>query len=641
MGSLLQSKEHKIRNLNTALTKLKMSVVGIDIGDHSTYIAVAKQGGVEILSNDYSQRNNPTVVALGGPQRHMGVTAEIQRNLNVKNTISNFKNLLGRSYKDEYVQDSISSVGADVVELEDGGIGFKILDTVYCPEQILAMMFTKVKDIVRSNEEKYISTCVVSVPSYFTETQIKAVKAAAKIAKVDPVQIVSNISALAMAYGRTKSNLPLEESNSNTVVFIDCGSSSLEASMVNISRDKAVLLGTSSTIATGGKYFDEALLNHFVEEIEQKYRCQVRNNTKALNKLRLGVEKIKKQMSANYNRLPLQIDSLVEDIDINLTIDRDVFETLIKDHLSEIEKTFINLLSSTGIGKEQIHSVEIVGGSSRIPAVKDVIEKVFGMTTSSSLNADEAVAKGSCFHAASISDKFLTKSFLIKETGKAKEDIEETGIHYEQINQFADIETQMVKDDIKEIRRQEAKNVLEEQLYKYRAEVNENSEELENADECNNLKEFFLQTEDWLYEEGEDASEGKYNEMLTAMHEKITAFQQWQTEQIKMKAIDEKRKILIEQENSDKRNSTEEDCMQESPCERMTNHNQMQEHYHNEDDCQMHFSPSYYSRQRKPRSEYRRGNTWNSPMMFQDPFTGYGSGPFGRSPFAQRSLFGW
>jgi len=596
---------------------------------------------VEILSNDYSQRNTPTVVSLGGPQRHMGVTAEIQRNLNVKSTISNFKNLLGRSYKDEYVQDSISSVGADVVESKDGGVGFKILDTVYAPEQVLAMMFTKVKDTVRNSEEKDIITCVVSVPSYFTKAQIKAVKAAAKIARVEPVQIVSTTSALAMAYGRTKSNLPLEESNSNTVVFIDCGSSSLEASIVNISTDKAVVLGTSSTMATGGKYFDQALLNHFVEEIEQKYSCQIRNNTKALNKLRLGVEKIKKQMSANSNRLPLQIDSLVEDIDVNLTIDRNVFETLIKDHLSEIEKTFMNLLSSTGIEKEQIHSVEIVGGSSRIPTVKDMIEKVFGMTPSASLNADEAIAKGSCFHAASISDKFLTKNFLIIETEKAEEDTEETGISHEKISQFADVETQMIKDDIKEICRQEAKNVLEEQLYKYRAKVNEKSDELENTDEFSHLKEYFQQTEDWLYEEGEDASEGKYNEMLRAMHEKITAFQQWQSEQIKMRSIDEKRKRLEDQENSEKWYSTEKDCIQKPLCEKMCNPNHEHTHQHIKDESQMNFSPSYYNRHRRPRSEYRRGNTWNSPMMFQDPFAGYGSGPFGRSPFTQRSLFGW
>ena len=621
-----------------------MSVVGIDIGEHSTYIAVAKQGGVEIISNEYTQRNTPTLVALGGPLRHMGVTAEIQRNLNVKKTVSNFKSLLGRTYKDEYVQDSISSVGADVVELEDGGVGFKISNAVYCPEQILAMMFTKVKEIVRSSEEKDISTCVVSVPSYFTKTQINAVEAAAKIAKVEPVQIVSNISALAMAYGRTKSNLLPEDSSHNTVVFVDCGSSIMEASMVNISRDRAVVLGTSSTLATGGKYFDQALLKYFVEEIEQKYKCQIRNNTKALNKLRIGVEKVKKQMSANSNKLPLQIDSLVEDLDVNLTIDREIFEALIEDQMNEIKKTFLGLLSSTGVEKEQIHSVEIVGGSTRIPAVKDMIEKVFGMTPSSSLNADEALAKGCCFHAVSKSDKFLTKSFQIKEVENRDGNMEKTvpGIDHEKIAKFADIETQLVKDDIIEISRQEAKNILEEHLYKYRSEVNETSDGVENTDEFINLKEYFQQIEDWLYEEGEEASEGKYKEMLTTMHEKITTFHQWKTEQIKIKALEEKRKRLIDQETSE----AEQDHKQESAFERMyarkmPNHDQKQEHHPNEDDSPINFSSPYYRRHGRPRSEYRRGNTWSSPLMFQDPFPGYGSVSFGRSPFAQRSVFGW
>ena len=115
-----------------------MAVVGIDIGDHSTYIAVAKQGGVETIANDYTQRNTPTIVALGGRQRFMGVSAENQRNLNVKNTVSYFKNFLGRSYKDEYVQKELNEIGADVVELEDGKVGFKIHNNTYRPEQILA-----------------------------------------------------------------------------------------------------------------------------------------------------------------------------------------------------------------------------------------------------------------------------------------------------------------------------------------------------------------------------------------------------------------------------------------------------------------------------------------------------------------------
>merc|ERR1712177_134861 len=218
------------------------------------------------------------------------------------------------------------------------------------------------------------------------------------------------------------------------------------------------------------------------------------------------------------------------------------------------------------------------------------------MTPSSSLNANEALAKGCCFHAVSKSDKFLTKSFQIKEVEKTDGNMEKTvpGIDHEKIAKFADIETQLVKDDIIEISRQEAKNILEEQLYKYRSEVNETSDGVENTDEFINLKEYFQQIEDWLYEEGEEASEGKYKEMLSTMHEKITTFHQWKTEQIKIKALEEKRKRLIDQETSE----AEQDHKQrmyarKMYARKMPNHDQKQEHHHNEDDSQMNFSSPY------------------------------------------------
>ena len=119
-----------------------MAVVGLDIGDHSTYISLARQGGVDTIANDYTQRATPTIVALGGRQRFMGVSAENQRNLTVKNTVSYFKNFLGRKYKDEYVQRMIGRVGAEVVELQNEQVGFRVQGNDYQPEQLLAMMFT-------------------------------------------------------------------------------------------------------------------------------------------------------------------------------------------------------------------------------------------------------------------------------------------------------------------------------------------------------------------------------------------------------------------------------------------------------------------------------------------------------------------
>merc|ERR1719466_255985 len=226
---------------------------------------------------------------------------------------------------------------------------------------------------------------------------------------------MNDTSALALAYGKTKNDLTNDESNPRYVVFIDYGSGGLQTTMVGITKEKAAVFGSSSSTCTGGKFLDKALLDHFVQEIENKYKCQLKNNSKALNKLRIAVEKIKKQMSANSNKLPFQLDSLVDDIDVNLTIDGAAFEELIKRELSEIKKTFINLLNSTTVKKEQIHSVEIVGGSTRIPAIKHIIQQVFGVVPSSSLNADEGVSKGCGLQAAAHSDKFLTKKFDIQE----------------------------------------------------------------------------------------------------------------------------------------------------------------------------------------------------------------------------------
>jgi len=768
-----------------------MAVVGIDIGDHSTYIAVAKQGGVETIANDYTQRNTPTIVALGGRQRFMGVSAENQRNLNVKNTVSYFKNFLGRAFKDEYVQREINKIGADVVELEDGKVGFKIHNNTYRPEQILAMMFTKVKDIVRNDQGEDIETCVVSVPIHFTETQRSAIKDAAKIAKLNLVQIMNDTSALALAYGKAKSDLIDDERNPRYVVFVDYGSGGLQTTMVGISKEKAAVLGSSSSTCTGGKFLDKALLDQFVQEIETKYKCQLKNNTKALNKLRIAVEKIKKQMSANSNRLPFQLDSLVDDIDVNVSIDRATFEQLIKSQLEEIRKTFVNLMNSTTIKKEQLHSVEIAGGSTRIPAVKQIIQEVFGLTPCSSLNADEGVSKGCGLQAAEHSEKFRTKKFdieevvtnaveavyvhegnqekvliydegdkasderminlrvdlpvsialqyaenvnvenkfialyqiesenarnadlelvfkmthdgmvkmekvqlMTKEVPKRRKTSDPTqesenrepenntvssyelkyketslgGMVPDMLNHFLNYEIQMIKEDINEISRQEAKNMLEEQLYKYRAAINENSEGIEEEEAFKNIKDYFEQTENWLYEEGEDAPEQTYKDILKSFHEKMNVFQMWKTKYMQMKAKEEEKRRFLEQQDMQRRQHPQQQQRSpgysqprshdprvsrqipvvyegEGPYSRHPQqHDPMNTRPHSEDRHQSDHGYSRPSHQDNFFSEHSRspmferaarGNSRRSQLP-EDPFSS-----FGKSPFFNDPLFGW
>jgi len=650
-----------------------MTVVGVDIGEHSTYITVAKQGGVDTIANDYTQRNTPTVVALGGSQRFMGVSAENQRILNVKSTVSYFKNFLGRNFKDEYVQREFDNIGAEVVELEDGKVAFRVQDKTYRPEEVLAMLLTKIKNIVRASQDEEVSTCVISVPLHFTETQRAAILDACQIAGFPVTQLMNDTSAMTLAYAKSRPEdiMTLEENQPRYMAFVDCGSGGLQSTIVALSKEKAVTLASASSTKTGGRIFDKILVDHLVEVIEKKHKVSIRNNKKALNKLRLAVEKIKKQMSTNSNKMPLHIESLVEDIDINIDLDRATFESLISTQLKDIKQTLEILLNSTTIKRDVIHSVEIAGGSSRIPAVKQIIEEVFGVPPSTGLNADEAVARGCGIQAATLSGKYRTKKFTVqevvtngveavyvkggkqmklvitdegdnansaktftiksdlplslalqysesvditnkfislyqvdgdttknvdleitfamnqngmvrmervkgipKEANKRQrtsethqesqeamdssssaiyEDLKFTvtsmgGLPNDVVSQSKANEQSMIQQDIEEINRQEAKNILEEQMYKYRSKVMEESDQIQEEETFKQIKEYFDQTENWLYEEGEDASKQSYADILKSLHNKMNVFQMWKDKYYQMKVKEEERRTFIEQE---------------------------------------------------------------------------------------------
>jgi len=611
-----------------------MSVVGIDIGDHSTYIAITKSGGVETIANDYSQRNTPSIVAFGEKQRFVGVSAENQRNLNVKNTISNFKNFHGKKISDPYIQENLNCIGASVKELENEKVGFKVGDKEFSSEQVLAMLFTKVKDLLSTNEcESNISSCVVSIPQYFNSVARNSIRIAAEIANMKDIHLMSDTSALALAYAKAKDDLP-EESDPRYVVFVDFGSAGLQTALVSLSRDKVKILNTSSCTNVGGRFFDAVLSNHFLAEIHSKYNCKIGDNLKALNKVRRAVEKVKKQMSANSSKLPFQIESLIEDVDIDLTIDRETFEELIKNQLEKVRNTFTSLLDSATVNKDQLHSVEVVGGSSRIPAVKRIMEEVFGISPSFSLNADEAVARGCCLHSAALSGKFLTKRFDIEEeeSMEVNESLEENTPFLDQmsIDHLKSLERQMIDKDKDEICRQEAKNDLEEQLYQFRATVceipvGESDEETAN---------YISQTEDWLYEEGEDAPKEKYEEMLNDLHTRISALQLKRRKMSEMlkkekEREDKEQQQRKQQENlSNTRSHHPQEHTRRSPFgRRQVNHCEDEELYSDQ------YNPWFRSSQRKPSSYYPG---YNYRQQYRDPFNG-----FGRSSLFQSPMFGW
>jgi molecular chaperone DnaK (HSP70) len=282
-----------------------------------------------------------------------------------------------------------------------------------------------------------IETCVVSVPIYFTHAQRLAVRDAAAIAGLRVDAIVTDVAALALAYGKTKTDLPPQEvvvaahSNSSGdpqqqngtnssaaprfVVVVDCGAEGTQAALLAVTKERASVLASSAN-HIGGKVFDTALRDHFLAAICQKYGQDIGGNQRAVTKLNTALERVKKQMSANANRLPFTVDSLLgEDADVQLSIDRAQFEELIQPALAGIRQSLENLLASTTVRRDQLHSVELVGGSSRIPLLRTIIQEVFGLAPSFSLNADEAVSRGCALQAASLSSRFITRRFDVQD----------------------------------------------------------------------------------------------------------------------------------------------------------------------------------------------------------------------------------
>ncbi|XP_023018225.2 heat shock protein 70Cb isoform X1 [Leptinotarsa decemlineata] len=394
-----------------------MSVIGIDLGNESCYVAVAKAGGIETIANDYSLRATPSCIAFSGKNRILGVAAKNQQVTNMKNTVYGLKRLLGRKFRDPHVQKEIQYLPYTVVEEKNGGIGIKVnyLNEEYkfSPEQCLAMLLTKLKDIATTALQTPINDCVISVPSYFTNNERKALLDSASIAGLNVLRLFNETTATALSYGIYKQDLPVPEEKPRNVVFVDCGHSSLQVSACAFHKGKLRMITTASDPNLGGRDFDLLLADNFCKQFQSKYKIDARTNARAFLRLLTEVEKIKKQMSANSTTLPLNIECFMNDMDVSGEMKRADMETLAAHLLERVEVTLKQCLTQSGLSVEEIHSVEIVGGSSRIPAIKQLIENVFKKVPSTTLNQDEAVSRGCALQCAMLSPAIRVRDFSV------------------------------------------------------------------------------------------------------------------------------------------------------------------------------------------------------------------------------------
>ncbi|KAF5302291.1 hypothetical protein FQA39_LY10330 [Lamprigera yunnana] len=397
-----------------------MSVIGIDFGNEACYVAVAKSGGIETIANDYSLRATPSYIAFSGKNRILGVAAKNQQVTNMKNTVFGLKRLLGRKFRDPQVQREIQLLPFTVTESATGSVGIKVHylneEHTFSPEQCLAMLLTKLKDTSSSALQTQVNDCVISVPSYYTNNERKALLDAASIAGLNVLRLFNETAATALAYGIYKQDLPGPDEKPRNVIFVDCGHSSLQVAACAFHVTKVRMLATAADPHLGGRDVDLILADHFCKEFQTKYRIDAKSNARAFTRLLGEVEKLKKQMSANSTTLPLNIECFMEDKDVHSDMKRADMEAMCGSLFQRVEITLRKCLEQSGLAIEDIHSVEIVGGSTRIPSVKQVIEKVFHRTPSTSLNQDEAVSRGCALQCAMLSPAVRVRDFNVTDS---------------------------------------------------------------------------------------------------------------------------------------------------------------------------------------------------------------------------------
>ncbi|XP_055965233.1 heat shock protein 105 kDa isoform X3 [Sorex fumeus] len=358
-----------------------------------------------------------SVISFGSKNRTIGVAAKNQQITHANNTVSNFKRFHGRAFSDPFIQKAKGNLSYDLVSMKNGGVGIKVMymdeEHLFSVEQITAMLLTKLKETAENNLKKPVTDCVISVPSFFTDAERRSVLDAAQIVGLNCLRLMNDMTAVALNYGIYKQDLPGPDEKPRVVVFVDMGHSAFQVSACAFNKGKLKVLGTAFDPFLGGKNFDEKLVEHFCAEFKTKYKLDAKSKIRALLRLYQECEKLKKLMSSNSTDIPLNIECFMNDKDVSGKMNRAQFEELCTDLLQRIEIPLYSLMEQTQLRIEDVSAVEIVGGTTRIPAVKEKIARFFGKDISTTLNADEAVARGCALQCAILSPAFKVREFSV------------------------------------------------------------------------------------------------------------------------------------------------------------------------------------------------------------------------------------
>jgi heat shock 70kDa protein 1/2/6/8 len=372
-------------------------VIGCDLATCMSMVAVWRNGGVEIIASETGNRTVPSVVSFG-EERLIGDGAKSSSAMNPLNTVFDAKRLIGRSFDDPLVQRDMKTWPFKVVD--DGRNRPQIVvdsngtTKNYYPEEIAAMVLGKLKSMAESYLGQEVKDAVVTVPAYFNDSQRQATKDAGRIAGLNVLRLLAEPTSACIAYGLNEKG-PGERK----VVIFDLGGGTFDVSLLTVEDGVFEVRATSGDTHLGGQDFDNRVVEWMIEEFKKKTKLDIRSNPKALARSRLAAEKAKKTLST-ATQTSIEIDSLAEGQDLQLTLTRAKFESLCDDLFRKCMGPVEQVLRDSKMSKADIDDVVLVGGSSRIPKVQALLKELFnGKELCQSIHPDEAVAYGAAVQA--------------------------------------------------------------------------------------------------------------------------------------------------------------------------------------------------------------------------------------------------
>jgi L1 cell adhesion molecule like protein len=404
------------------------AAIGIDLGTTYSCVGIFRYNRVDIIANDMGNRTTPSYVAFTDDERLIGDAAKNQAAMNPTNTVFDAKRMIGRKFSDAIVQKDMQHWpfkvvrgDADRPQIE---VEWKGERKRFYPEEISAMVLSKMKEIAETQLTDKVTEAVVTVPAYFNDSQRQATKDAGVIAGLNVLRIVNEPTAAAIAFGLKEKS----ESERHVLIF-DLGGGTFDVSLLDIDSEIFEVRATAGDTHLGGEDFDNSMVNFFADRFQKKFKSDLRQSPRALRALRTACERAKRTLSTAMTA-SIICDSLYEGHDFMDNISRAMFENLSDELFRSTMNPVAQVLRDANMSKSDVTDIVLVGGSSRIPRIQQLLQDFFnGKQPCRGVDPDEAVAYGAAVQAAIIKgiDSTVTKNILLLDVAPLSLGIETAG----------------------------------------------------------------------------------------------------------------------------------------------------------------------------------------------------------------------